>query len=157
GLARFVASLCVSAAQTASTQWLERTLDDSVNRRMTLPQAFLATDGVLRLCLNVASGLVVHPDVIARNVARALPVMATESVLMEAVAKGGDRQALHERIRVHSHAVTEALKSGAGKNDLLLRLRNDPAFANVDFHRLENQSAYVGRAPQQVDEFIAEM
>jgi adenylosuccinate lyase len=157
GLARFVASLSVSVAQTASTQWLERTLDDSVNRRLTLPQAFLATDGVLRLCLNVANGLVVHPDVIARNVTRSLPFMATESVLMEAVAKGGNRQVLHERIRVHSHAVAEALKSGASKNDLLLRLRNDPAFAEVDFVRLENQSAYVGRAPVQVEEFILDV
>jgi len=157
GLARFVASLSVSAAQTASTQWLERTLDDSVNRRLTLPQAFLATDGVLRLCLNVAGGLVVHPDVIGRNVARTLPFMATEDILMEAVAKGGDRQALHERIRVHSHAVTEALKSGAGENDLLARIRNDPAFTGVDFKRLEDKRVFVGRAPQQVDEFIAEV
>jgi adenylosuccinate lyase len=90
-------------------------------------------------------------------VARSLPYMATESVLMEAVAKGGDRQALHERIRIHSHAVTEALKAGASQNDLLNRLGSDPAFAAVDFRRLEDQKAFVGRAPQQVEEFIAEI
>jgi adenylosuccinate lyase len=157
GLSRFVTSLTVSAAQTAAVQWLERSLDDSVNRRLTLPQAFLATDGVLRLCLNVANGLVVHPEVIARNVARALAYMATENVLMEAVAKGGDRQVLHERIRIHSHAVTEALKAGALQNDLLDRLRRDPAFAGVDFKLLEDQQGFVGRAPQQVEEFVAEV
>jgi adenylosuccinate lyase len=157
GLSRFVTSLSVSVAQTASTQWLERSLDDSVNRRLTLPQAFLATDGVLRLCLNVANGLVVHPELIARNVARALPYMATENVLMEAVAKGGDRQALHERIRVHSHAVTEALKTGAIQNDLWDRLRRDPAFAGVNFKALEDQKAFVGRAPQQVEEFVTQV
>jgi adenylosuccinate lyase len=157
GLARFVTSLGVSASQTASTQWLERTLDDSVNRRLTLPQAFLATDGVLRLCLNVAGGLVVHAGVISRNVARALPFMATESVLMAAVARGGDRQALHEQIRVHSHSVSEALKAGGTENDLLRRLRNDPAFAGVNFNWFENPEAFVGRAPQQVDEFIADV
>jgi adenylosuccinate lyase len=157
GLARFVMSLSVSAAHTAATQWLERTLDDSVNRRLTLPQAFLATDGVLRLCLNVAAGLVVHPDVVARNVARSVPYMATESVLMEAVARGGDRQELHERIRRHSLAVTEALKTGAETNDLLERLRRDPAFADVNFDRLGDQKAFVGRSPEQVDEFLAEV
>jgi adenylosuccinate lyase len=157
GLARFVTSLSVSAAQTASTQWLERTLDDSVNRRLTLSQAFLATDGVLRLCLNVANGLVVHPDVIARNVARALPYMATENILMDAVSRGGDRQTLHERIRIHSRAVTDALKAGASENDLLVRLRNDSTFSGVDFSRLENQKAFVGRAPEQVDEFIRDV
>jgi adenylosuccinate lyase len=157
GLARFVGSLAVSAAQTAATQWLERTLDDSVNRRLTLPQAFLATDGVLRLCLNVANGLVVHRDVVARNVARAFPYMATESVLMEAVTRGGDRQELHERIRRHSHAVTDALKAGAEKNDLLERLRNDPAFAKVNFNRFGDPKEFVGRAPQQVDEFVTDV
>src|SRR5262249_38593573 len=100
GLARFVTSLTVSSAQTASTQWLERTLDDSVNRRLTLPQGFLATDGVLRLALNISNGLVVHPEVIARNLEQVFPYMATENLLMAAVERGGDRQQLHERIRV---------------------------------------------------------
>jgi adenylosuccinate lyase len=155
GLARFVISLSASGAQTAATQWLERTLDDSVNRRLTLPQAFLATDGVLRLCLNVANGLVVHPEVVTRNVAHTLPYMATETVLLDAVTHGGDRQELHERIRRHSRAVTDALKAGADKNDLLERLRGDPAFAEVDFDRLGDQKQFVGRSPEQVDEFLA--
>src|SRR5208283_5100090 len=99
GLARFVSTLTVSAAQTAATQWLERTLDDSVNRRLTLPQAFLGIDGVLRLAMNISSGLVVHPRVIERNVAQAKPYMASENILMAGVARGGDRQHLHEVIR----------------------------------------------------------
>lgn len=154
GLARFVVSLQVSAAQTATTQWLERTLDDSVNRRLTLPQAFLATDAVLRLALNITNGLSVHPDVITRNVDRVFPYMATEALLMEAAAQGGDRQALHERIRQHSHAVTAALQGGAVRNDLLDRLRADPAFAAVDFDRVLQQGHFIGRAPEQVDEFL---
>jgi adenylosuccinate lyase len=157
GLARFVTSLSVSAAQTAATQWLERTLDDSVNRRLTLPQAFLATDGVLRLCLNVAGGLVVYPDVVARNMARHVPYMATESLLMDAVARGGDRQELHERIRRHSHEVANALKAGAEENDLLERLRRDPAFGHVSFDRFSDVRVLVGRSPEQVDEFLAEV
>jgi adenylosuccinate lyase len=155
GLARFVTVLQVSAVQTASVQWLERTLDDSVNRRLTLPQAFLATDGVLRLALNLSTNLHVNPEVIARNVARALPFMATERVLMEAAAKG-DRQALHERIRRHSHAVTAHLKAGGEMNDLLDRLQADPAFAGVDFEAVRRQVNFVGRAPEQVDEFLAQ-
>jgi adenylosuccinate lyase len=156
GLARFVGALAVSAAQTAATQWLERTLDDSVNRRLTLPQAFLATDGVLRLALNIAAGLVVHQDVIERNVAEALPYMATENLLMAAVAKGGDRQTLHERIRQNSLAAAAHLKAGGSPNDLLERLEADPAFASVDFAKVLDQKNFVGRAPQQVEEWIAQ-
>jgi adenylosuccinate lyase len=154
GLARFVGSLTVSAAATAAVQWLERTLDDSVNRRLTLSQAFLATDGVLRLALSLANGLVVHPAVIARHVEQALPYVATEALLMEA-SRRGDRQALHEKIRQHSHAVTARLKEGAERNDLLDRLQADPAFAGIDFGRLRQPARFVGRAPQQVDEFLA--
>ena len=157
GLARFVMSLAASAAQTAATQWLERTLDDSVNRRLTLPQGFLGTDGVLRLAANIADGLVVHPEVIEQNVARELPFMATENILMEAVAKGGDRQALHERIRQHSLAVAENLKKGQAKNDLADRLAGDPAFANIDFEKALEPKAFIGRSPEQVDEFLAEV
>jgi adenylosuccinate lyase len=156
GLARFLSSLTISAAQTAATQWLERTLDDSVNRRLTLPQSFLTADAVLRLALNITTGLTVNPDVIARNVERVFPYMATENILMEAVARGGDRQDLHERIRQHSHAVTAALKRGALRNDLLDRLRADPAFANVDFDAVAGHSTLIGRAPEQVDEFLAQ-
>jgi adenylosuccinate lyase len=154
GLARFVNSLAVSAAQTAATQWLERTLDDSVNRRLTLPQAFLATDAVLRLALNISNGLVVNPAVITRHVNEALPYMATENLLMAAVATGADRQAVHERIRRHSHAVTTHLKAGGRENDLIERLRSDPAFAHVNFEQVLQAKNFVGRAPEQVDDFI---
>jgi adenylosuccinate lyase len=157
GLARFVMSLPASAAQTAATQWLERTLDDSVNRRLTLPQAFLGTDGVLRLAANIVDGLVVHPAVMEQNVSRELPFMATENILMEAVAQGGDRQHLHERLRHHSLAVADSLKRGETKNDLIDRLAADPAFAKIDFKRILDPKAFVGRAPEQVGEFIAEV
>jgi adenylosuccinate lyase len=157
GLARFVMALSSSAAQTAATQWLERTLDDSVNRRLTLPQAFLGADGVLRLAANIAGGLVVHPEVIEQHVARELPFMATENILMEAVAKGGDRQALHERIRQHSLAAKENLNRGQVKNDLVDRLAADPAFANIDFGKAQDPKAFIGRALEQVDEFITEV
>jgi adenylosuccinate lyase len=156
GLARFVMSLAANAAETAAVQWLERTLDDSVNRRLSLPQAFLGTDSVLRLALNLANGLVVNPEVIGRHVNDALPYMATENVLMAAVARGGDRQALHERIRRHSHDVTARLKAGGRDNDLLDRLQADPAFAGVDFAPLRQPVNFVGRAPRQVEEFVVQ-
>jgi adenylosuccinate lyase len=156
GLARFLTSLPANAAQTAATQWLERTLDDSVNRRLTLPQAFLAADGVLNLALNISSGLVVNPHVIRRGVMETLPYMATENLLMAATAAGADRQEAHEAIRRHSHAVTAALKAGGERNDLLDRLRGDPLFARVDFGAVLDPAQFVGRAPQQVDEFLAE-
>jgi adenylosuccinate lyase len=154
GLARFLSSLAVSTSQTAATQWLERTLDDSANRRLGLPQAFLATDGVLVLALNIARGLVVNPSVIRRNVQEVLPFMATENILMAAVAGGGDRQVGHERIRLHSHAVQQALKQGATDNDLIDRLKNDSVFGAVNFEQVMTPENFVGRAPQQVVEFI---
>jgi adenylosuccinate lyase len=153
-IARFVSSLVTSTAQTAASQWLERTLDDSANRRLTLPQGFLGTDAVLKLAVNIARGLVVNPEVIRTSVAQALPYMATENILMAGVARGGDRQILHERIRQHSHAVSEHLKAGSSKNDLIERLRSDPAFQMVDFERVLEPRNFVGRAPQQVDEFL---
>jgi adenylosuccinate lyase len=155
GLARWVINLAANAAQTAATQWLERTLDDSVNRRLSLPQAFLGADGVLRLALNVSAGLVVNADMIERNVEQVLPYMATENVLMAAVALGGDRQQVHEAIRRHSHAVTAALKAGAARNDLLERLQADPLLKGVDLQRVLAEGRFVGRAPEQVDEFLA--
>jgi adenylosuccinate lyase len=155
GLARFVIALTQNAAQTAATQWLERTLDDSVNRRLSLPQAFLGTDAVLTVGLNVINGLEVFEAVIDRNVREVLPYMATEDLLMAAVAAGGDRQEAHERIRIHSRAVTAALRAGAVGNDLLDRLRADPLFAGVDFSSTLAPERFVGRAPQQVDEFLA--
>ncbi len=160
GLARYLSTLAVSAAQTAATQWLERTLDDSVNRRLTLPQAFLSADAVLRLALNIAQGLVVHHAVIQRHLLQVFPYMATENILMAAVAAGGDRQKLHEKIRQFSHETAAKTKENATgmepENDLLTRLRSDPDFAGVNFDRVLAQSNFVGRAPQQVDEYLAQ-
>ncbi len=156
-LSRFVMSLASSPAATVATQWMERTLDDSANRRLVLPQAFLAIDAVLILLQNIASGLVVYPQVIARNLQAELPFMATENILMAAVAQGGDRQDLHERIRQHSHAAAAKIKNEGGENDLLERLAADPAFAKVDLKAEMNPANFIGRAPQQVDEFIAEV
>ena len=155
-LARFVMSLESSAAATAAVQWLERTLDDSANRRLVLPQSFLATDAVLILCQNVTSGLVVYPRVIGANLEAELPFMATENILMAAVAAGGDRQDLHERIRQHSLAAAAVVKNEGGKNDLMDRVAADPAFARVDLTCVLDPAQFVGRAPQQVDEFLAE-
>jgi adenylosuccinate lyase len=153
-LARFIMSLEANPAATLATQWLERTLDDSANRRLALPQAFLAADAVLILCHNVASGLVVYPKVIARNLEAELPFMATENILMHAVAAGGDRQALHERIRQHSQAAARVVKEQGGTNDLLSRLASDPAFSAVDLQAALDPAKFVGRAPQQVAEFL---
>lgn len=157
GLARYVVSLESSAAATAGTQWLERTLDDSANRRLVLPQAFLAVDALLILYQNIASGMVVYPNVIARHLAEELPFMATENILMSAVAVGGDRQELHERIRRHSQAAAAEVKDGGRPNDLLDRLAGDPMFAKVDLKKSLDPAGFVGRAPQQVDEFLAEV
>jgi adenylosuccinate lyase len=154
-LARFALALPAAAGQTAATQWLERTLDDSAVRRLTLPQAFLAVDAIVNLYLNVVPGLIVHPAVIARHVAEQLPFMATENLLMAAVQAGGDRQDLHERIRVHSLAAAGRLKEGAADNDLLDRIRTDPAFPPLDFEGVLDPSHYIGRSVRQVDEFLA--
>ncbi|MBN2579897.1 MAG: adenylosuccinate lyase [Pirellulales bacterium] len=156
-LARFVMSLESSAAQTAAVQWLERTLDDSANRRLTLPQAFLAADAVLILCQNVCGGLVVYPQVMRAHLEAELPFMATENILMAAVAAGGDRQDLHERIRRHSQAAAKAVKEEGGRNDLLDRLAADPAFAKLDFSAVMDPAQFVGRAPRQVEDFIKEV
>jgi adenylosuccinate lyase len=156
-LARFVTSLESSAAQTASVQWLERTLDDSANRRLVLPQAFLAVDAVLILYQNIADGLVVYPKVIARNLDAELPFMATENILMAAVAAGGDRQAIHERIRRHSQAAAAMVKQQGAANDLLERLAADPAFSTVDLDAALDPPQFIGRAPEQVDEFLRDV
>ncbi|MEX0712295.1 MAG: adenylosuccinate lyase [Pirellulales bacterium] len=154
GLARFVVSLESSAAHTLAGQWLERTLDDSSNRRLTLPQAFLAVDAVLLLYQSIASGLVVYPRVMAQRLDAELPFLATENILMAAVAQGGDRQQLHERIRRHSLAAADLMKQSGGPNDLLRRLADDPAFAGIDLAATLAPENYVGRAPEQVDEFL---
>jgi len=156
-LARFVMNLEANAAQTAAVQWLERTLDDSANRRLSLPQAFLGVDAVLMLCQNVVAGLVVYPQVIAANLSAELPMMAAENILMAAVAAGGDRQTLHERIRQHSQAAAAVVKQQGGRNDLLERIAADPAFAGVDVAAATDPRLFIGRAPQQVDEFLAEV
>jgi len=156
-LARLVISLESSPAMTVATQWFERTLDDSANRRLGLPQSCLATDAVLILCRNVTSGLVVYPQVIRKNLEAELPFMATENILMDAVAAGGDRQELHERIRQHSQAAAAVVKQEGGPNDLLNRLATDPAFAGIDLHASLDPAKFVGRAPEQVDEFLAEV
>ncbi len=153
-LSRFAMALPAAAGHTAATQWLERTLDDSAVRRLTVPQAFLAIDAVLNLYLNVVPGLVVHPAVISRHVAEQLPFMATENLLMAAVQAGGDRQDLHERIRVHALAAADRLKEGAADNDLLNRIRNDPTFPPLDFEGVLDPRRYIGRSVRQVEEFL---
>ena len=154
-LARYAISLQSNTANTMATQWMERTLDDSANRRIVLPQAFLAVDAVLVLYRNVTQGLVVYPRVIENNLLQELPFMATENILMQAVAQGGDRQTLHEAIRQHSHAAGAVVKQEGKPNDLLDRLAADSAFAKVDIQAVTDPSLFVGRAPEQVDEFLA--
>ncbi len=155
-LARYVMSQVPGIADTAGTQWLERTLDDSAIRRLILPQAFLGIDAVLTLYNNVVPGMVVHPPIIARHVAEQLPFMATENLLMAAVQAGGDRQELHERIRVHSMDAAASLKAGGESNDLIDRLKADPAFPKLDFDAVMEPSKFTGRSGVQVDEFIAD-
>jgi adenylosuccinate lyase len=154
-LGRYAMGQAAMAAQTAATQWMERTLDDSAVRRLVIPQSFLAADAVLGLYLNVVPGLVVHPAVIERHVAEELPFMATENLLMAAVQQGGDRQELHERIRKHSLAAAGQVRQGLA-NDLLDRLGNDPAFARIDLDALLDPRRFVGRAPEQTERFIAQ-
>ena len=155
-LSRHILSQLEGAHHTAATQWLERTLDDSAIRRLGIPETFLAADAVLVLCGNVVAGLDVVEPVVRRNVDRVMPFMATERWLMLGVQAGGDRQALHEVIRRHAWAVSDAVAHGAD-NDLLERLAADPAFAAVDAAALRAEmdpARYVGRAPEQVGEFL---
>lgn len=155
GLARYVMITALNAPLTAATQWFERTLDDSANRRLVLPETFLATDAVLRLYLNVVRGLTVSPAVIARRVQQELPFMATEALLMAGVKAGGDRQILHERIRIHAMAAAQTVKEG-GTNDLIERVAADPLFAAVqpELPALLAPQRFVGRAPQQVEDYL---
>jgi adenylosuccinate lyase len=158
-LSRYLMNLAPNAGETAANQWLERTLDDSANRRIAIPESFLAADAILLLVQDVSSGLVPYPRVIERNLAVEMPFMATESILMAAVRAGGDRQDLHERIRVHSHAAASRMKTEDGVNDLLERIAGDEAFAPVkaQLGQLVNPKAFVGRAPEQVTEFLDEV
>lgn len=157
GLARYLMSLQTSTAATAAVQWMERTLDDSANRRLVLPQAFLAADAILLLLQNITAGLVVYPKVIAANLDQELPFMATENILMAAVQAGGDRQELHEQIRRHSQAAAQRVKQEGQPNDLLARLAADPEFPKIDLASSLLAEHFVGRAPEQVDEFLAEV
>jgi adenylosuccinate lyase len=156
-LSRFAISLAGNGEQTAATQWLERTLDDSANRRLSLPQAFLAIDAVLILYGNVVDGLVVRPKVIDKNLREELPFMATEEILMAGVRAGGDRQLLHERIRVHSQEAARRVKDDGAANDLMDRLKSDTAFAGVDLSDALDARRYMGRAPEQVDAFVRDV
>ncbi len=154
GLARFVITLVQSPLQTSAEQWFERTLDDSSNKRMTVPEAFLATDAMLRIVANVSRGLVVYPKVISTRLASELPFMATEEILMAASASGGDRQELHERLRKHTQAAALRVKMEGKGNILLDRLRNDPAFSGVELKTATDPKRFIGRSPKQVDEFV---
>ena len=158
-LSRYLLHLTPNALDTASNQWLERTLDDSANRRLAIAESFLAADAVLVLLQDLAAGLVPYPKVIAANLRRELPFFATESILMAAVQAGGDRQDLHERIRVHAQEAATRLKTGDGVNDLLERIAADPAFAAVAdrLDDLTEPSRFVGRAPEQVRDYLAEV
>ena len=156
-LARHLIVNSQNPALTAATQWFERTLDDSANRRIAIPEAFLAADAIALLYDNIAGGMVVHEEVIAANVSRELPFMATENLIMEGVKRGGDRQVLHERIRIHSKAAADALKRGNMRNDLLSRIGGDPLFG-LDVQTAEahvHPAAFVGLAPKQVEEFLS--
>jgi adenylosuccinate lyase len=157
-MARHVMVLAQDPLHTAATQWLERTLDDSANRRLSIPDAYLALDGILVLVENVSSGLVVNPQVIRRNLQEHLPFMASETILMHASSAGGDRQELHERIRGHAMAAAARMKDEGAPADLLERIAGDDAF-EMDLEQLRelcDAERFIGRAPQQVDRFLAE-
>ncbi len=155
-LSRYILTDTLNPCLTAATQWFERTLDDSANKRISVAEAFLATDAVLELYINIAGGLVVYPKMIEKHLREELPFMATENIMMAAVKRGGDRQELHEKIRTHSMAAGRVIKEEGGKNDLLERIAADEAFGmNLkDLEQLLNPADFVGRAPEQTEEFI---
>jgi adenylosuccinate lyase len=154
-LARYAISLPINAAMTASTQWLERSLDDSANRRIVMAQGLLSVDGVLNLYLDIVQGLDVHPKIIERNISQELPFMATEDILMQCVRSGADRQVLHEALRVHSAAAAKRMRNGEDC-DLMDRIAGDDKFGTVHgaLDSLLQASAYVGRAPKQAKDFV---
>jgi adenylosuccinate lyase len=158
GLARHVIALSFDTAMTAATQWLERSLDDSSNRRIAIPEAFLASDAVLVLLENVFSGLVVHADAARRRLESEAPFLATENVLMEAVRRGADRQDVHERLRVHAQASAERRASGGEAPDLLDRIAADPAFriSAAELVEAARPERLIGRAAEQVETFVRE-
>jgi adenylosuccinate lyase len=158
-LSRYMLSLPINTAMTASTQWMERTLDDSANRRIVMGQAFLTVDAILELYYNIINGLVVYPKIIKKHVMAELPFMATENILMECVKNGGNRQELHEIIRVHSMEAGKQVKLYGKNNDLIARIKKDEHFAcirdNID--SILNPKNFIGRAPQQTAEYVASL
>ena len=158
-LARFIIADTVNPAMTAGTQWLERTLDDSANRRISIPEAFLAADGILTLYINVISGVTVYPKVIEKHLREELPFMATENILMHCVMKGGDRQTLHEAIRRHSVAAGKAIKQDGADNDLLDRIAADPVFSltRAEIDEIIAKSNFTGLAAEQTEDYLAEV
>ena len=158
-LSRYVMIDALNPAITSATQWFERTLDDSANKRLSVPEGFLAIDGILDLCLNVVDGLVVYPKVIEKRLMSELPFMATENIMMDAVKAGGDRQELHEKIRQHSMAAGRVVKEEGKPNDLLERIAADPSFGMTmdQLKAIMKPENFVGRAPQQVEEFVEEV
>ena len=154
-LARYVMIDVLNPAFTSGTQWFERTLDDSANKRIAVAEAFLAVDAILNIMLNVTDGIKVYPEVIKRRLMEKLPYMATENIMMKAVEKGKNRQELHEQLRVYSQETAEAVREG-GKNDLVDKIANDPMFGvtKEEIEELLVPEMYVGRAPEQVDEFL---
>ena len=159
GLSRHLISLSQDGDMTACTQWCERTLDDSANRRISLPEAFLTADGVLELVIYVARGLHVYPRMCEKNLRESLPFIATENLMMEAVKKGGDRQSVHEAIRRHAQETALAMKEEGAPNDLLERLAADPALplSREDMDTLLKPAAYVGLAPEQTERFVKDI
>lgn len=158
-LARYVIVNALNPAITASTQWFERTLDDSANKRISIPESFLTVDAILTICMNITDGLVVYDKVIGKHIEEELPFMATENIIMQGVKRGGDRQELHERIRVHSMEAGKQVKVHGKDNDLISRIQNDSHFnlETSDISELLNANKYIGRAPEQVTEFIEEV
>ena len=155
-LARDVIADSVNPAFTAGTQWFERTLDDSANKRVSVAEAFLAVDAILNIYINVTAGLVVYDKIVEKRVMEKLPFMATENIMMESVKRGGNRQELHERLRTHSHAAAAKVKLEGGENDLISRIAADEAFPleESEIRKHLDPKLYIGRCPSQVDEFI---
>jgi adenylosuccinate lyase len=158
-LSRYVMVDHLNPAFTAATQWFERTLDDSANKRIAVAEAFLAVDAILGILLNVCDGLVVYPKVIRQRILRELPFMATENIMMQAVKKGGDRQELHEKLRVHSQAAAKVVKEEGGDNDLLDRICADPAFGlrREEIDALLDPHAFTGLSASQTEAFVREV
>ena len=158
-LARYVICDSLNPAFTAGTQWMERTLDDSANKRISVAEAFLAVDAILNIYMNVTAGMVVYEKVIRRRVMEKLPFMATENIMMESVKRGGNRQELHEALRVHSHAAAAKVKLEGGQNDLIARIAEDPLFplTRTEIEAMLDPAAFTGRAASQVTEFLRDV